>query len=53
MSPLRIVSMHTTHSGHPYISFSDGAMPGCYLNSGGRLRKDNDNFDLIYAQVLT
>lgn len=52
-SPLKISVMYTNGgSGAIYVAFQNGAMPGCYANSGGYLYPTNPYFKEIYAQLL-
>jgi hypothetical protein len=53
-TPLKVTGMYTNNSGGTiYVSFQNGAMPGCYNNSGGYLHSTNTMYKEIYAQLLT
>jgi hypothetical protein len=52
-SPLRISAMYTKGgNGAIYVAFQQGAMPGCYADSGGYLFPSNSLYKEIYAQLL-
>lgn len=53
-APLRVTTMYTAgNGGSVYVEFEAGAMPGCYSDAGGQLKKSNPDFEVVYSQVLT
>jgi len=47
------VSFHMEPGDGLYIEFQAGSMPGCSNGRGGRLEKNNENYDQLYALLLT
>lgn len=52
-TPLKIDRMYQNDGTAIFIAFETQAMPSCYQDSGGYLRKSHPNFDQLYAQILT
>lgn len=54
LDTLKVIRIYTGDTtDRIYIEFNDGAMPGCYANSGGRLYNTDPFYSQIYAQILT
>ena len=51
--PLYPVSFYMEPGDGLYIEFQPGSMPGCSNGRGGRLEKSNENYDQLYALLLT